>query len=311
MDYINKLKWAKFIMFLAAVYNLFWGFVISLWPSIILFDSSATSFMLIVLRCVGMLVGVYGIAYYFASLDPKRYWPLILVGLIGKVLGPIGAVYYVVLGKMQPDFLWVNVFNDLVWLYPFSWILYQVYKGGLSTPEIVGNKTLYQKFLGDDFDRMADNLKRFHGATTTVRVAGEFKVTRGTNLVTKAMANLANLPYSTDTGEAELIVSPSPNSEVWSRRIDDKKVISKQWLEGGYLVERFKVVEIYLDAKVEDGELIIFDVASTVMGISMPPFFTPKVWATGRDEGDGVLVNVEIGFKPFGRIINYWGVVRF
>ncbi|RKR82729.1 hypothetical protein BDD43_2914 [Mucilaginibacter gracilis] len=108
---ILKLKWAKTILFIAAIYNVFWGLVISVRPQVILFGNAENVYMLILIRCIGMLVGVYGIAYYFASRDPQRYWPLILVGLIGKVLGPMGAIYYIVLGALQASFLWVNVFN--------------------------------------------------------------------------------------------------------------------------------------------------------------------------------------------------------
>ena len=87
MTNTTKLKYAKGIMFLAALYNIFWGLVISAYPQILLFGNPPTDFLLIILRCVGMLVGVYGIAYYFASRDPNAYWPLILVGWIGKLLG--------------------------------------------------------------------------------------------------------------------------------------------------------------------------------------------------------------------------------
>ena len=124
----TKLKWARYILFTAAIYNLFWGAVISLYPQIILFGNEPTPYMLILVRCIGMLVGVYGIAYYFAGTDPVRYWPLVLVGFIGKVLGPIGAVYYVVMGTLKPDFLIVNVLNDLIWLLPFSWVLWRVWR---------------------------------------------------------------------------------------------------------------------------------------------------------------------------------------
>jgi len=119
-------KRARRIMFCAAIYNLVWGIVISIYPQLILFGNAPTAYLLILIRCIGMLVGVYGIAYYFCSTDPERYWPLILVGLIGKVLGPAGAIYYVVLGAMPVNFLWVNVFNDLIWIGPFSWILYTI-----------------------------------------------------------------------------------------------------------------------------------------------------------------------------------------
>jgi len=129
---MSKLKWAKLIMLLAAIYNCIWGIVISLYPQVLLFGNPSTPFLLIILKCVGMLVGTYGIAYYFASKDPVKYWPLILVGFIGKVLGPIGAVYYIATGELTAKFLYVNLLNDFIWLIPFGWILYMVRRRELS-----------------------------------------------------------------------------------------------------------------------------------------------------------------------------------
>lgn len=129
---MSKLKLAKLIMLLAAIYNLAWGAVISLNPQLILFGNPETPFVLILIRCIGMLVGTYGIAYYFASKDPVRYWPLIFVGFIGKVLGPIGSAYYITTGQLTSRFLYVNLLNDLIWLIPFGWILWQVRQGRLA-----------------------------------------------------------------------------------------------------------------------------------------------------------------------------------
>lgn len=81
-------------------------------------------------------------------------------------------------------------------------------------------------------------------------------------------------------------------------------------MAGELLAERFKIINIYLSAEVLGCTLVIYDVAATVLGISLPPFFTPTVLAIGTDSGDSVHVNVEIGFKPFGRIINYQGMVK-
>jgi hypothetical protein len=123
----SNLKWAKLIMLFAAIYNAVWGTVISVYPQIILFNYPASNFTLILLRCIGMLVGTYALAYYFASKDPVRYWPLIFVGFVGKILGPIGSVYYVLKGELTPQFLYVNLLNDLIWLVPFGWILCMVW----------------------------------------------------------------------------------------------------------------------------------------------------------------------------------------
>src|SRR3954469_8853447 len=95
---------SRLIMTFAAIYNIFWGVLISIYPKVILFDDSDSIFVFIVLQCVGMLVGVYGVAYYFAARDPARYWPIILVGLIGKILGPIGSLHYIFTNQLDASF---------------------------------------------------------------------------------------------------------------------------------------------------------------------------------------------------------------
>lgn len=126
---------SRLIMTFAAIYNIFWGVLISIHPKVILFDDSDSVFVIIVLQCIGMLVGLYGFAYYFASRDPARYWPIILVGLLGKILGPIGSLHYIFTNQLDASFFWVNVFNDVIWIFPFAWILYQVYKKNIEYVE--------------------------------------------------------------------------------------------------------------------------------------------------------------------------------
>jgi len=73
-------------------------------------------------QCVGMIVGVYGIGYFIASNDPRRHWPIVLVGLMGKVFGPIG---FMLSDGLPTSFGMLLVFNDLMWWIPFAWILYE------------------------------------------------------------------------------------------------------------------------------------------------------------------------------------------
>ena len=64
----------------------------------------------------------------FAPLLRYRHWPIVLVGFLGKVFGPIGLVQKVWLeGELPLRFGWINVFNDLIWIVPFflalRWVL--------------------------------------------------------------------------------------------------------------------------------------------------------------------------------------------
>ena len=39
---------------------------------------------------VAFVATVYGVGYAVAARDPLRHWPIVFVGLLGKILGPIG-----------------------------------------------------------------------------------------------------------------------------------------------------------------------------------------------------------------------------
>jgi hypothetical protein len=80
-----------------------------------------------VFACLAMVVGLYGVVYLEIARRPERGFMLALVGFAGKVLGPIGAVYYVWQGKWQPAALVMNVTNDFIWLVPFAIYLHDAW----------------------------------------------------------------------------------------------------------------------------------------------------------------------------------------
>jgi len=117
-------RWMTFTLRAAGVYNLLWGAWVVLWP--------AAAFRLANLpepnylelwQCIGMIVGVYGIGYWIAARDPARHWPIVLVGLLGKLFGPIGFLDAALRGRLPWIAGLVNVTNDLIWLVPFTLIL--------------------------------------------------------------------------------------------------------------------------------------------------------------------------------------------
>jgi len=72
---------------------------------------------------VGMMVAVFGVGYAIAATNPLRHWPIVLVGLLGKVLGPIGFLHAALAGQLPWSFGWINLTNDLIWWLPFALIL--------------------------------------------------------------------------------------------------------------------------------------------------------------------------------------------
>ena len=136
-------KWMQMTLCAAAVYNVFWGAFVVFFP-LVIFEWAGMPQPQYpeIWQCVGMIVGVYGIGYGIAATNPVRHWPIVLVGLLGKVLGPIGFLNSLQSGHLPLRFGWINVTNDIIWWIPFALILAHAYEAHLNSertiaPEIV------------------------------------------------------------------------------------------------------------------------------------------------------------------------------
>jgi hypothetical protein len=75
-----------------------------------------------------MIVGVYGVGYWLAAQDPIKHYPIVLVGFLGKIFGPIGFIGALISQKFPISFGINILFNDLIWWIPFFQILREKYK---------------------------------------------------------------------------------------------------------------------------------------------------------------------------------------
>ena len=117
--------WMTRVLQLAAGYNILWGLSVVAFPAL-WFDLAGLEQprYLAIWQCVGMIVGVYGVGYWAAARNPLVHWPVVLVGFLGKVFGPIGFVGAAARGELPWSFGWTILTNDLVWWVPFGLILW-------------------------------------------------------------------------------------------------------------------------------------------------------------------------------------------
>ena len=117
-------KWTFYWLWAAGIYNLVWGAITIAFP-FLLFDVTGTTRPNFpeIWQCVGMIVGVYGIGYICAAYDSRRHWPVVLVGFLGKIFGPIGFLGALLKGVFPPLFGITILTNDLIWWIPFFLML--------------------------------------------------------------------------------------------------------------------------------------------------------------------------------------------
>ena len=109
---------------LAALYNLAFGVWAGFWPHAFFrcFVMEPPRYPAI-WQCLGMVIGVYGLGYGYAAVRLDFARPFVAIGLVGKVLGPIGWVITVQSGEWPIRTFPIIAFNDLIWWLPFTLFL--------------------------------------------------------------------------------------------------------------------------------------------------------------------------------------------
>lgn len=114
-------QWMKNTLKFAGWYNLIWGSWVILFPNAFfnLLELPRPTYPGI-WQCLGMVIGVYGIAYLIAAKQPITLWAITFVGLLGKIFGPIGFTISAISDELPWRFGSMILFNDLIWWVPFA-----------------------------------------------------------------------------------------------------------------------------------------------------------------------------------------------
>jgi small multidrug resistance pump len=104
---------------IAAVYNVAWGATVAVFPNLFfqLFQIEPINYPFI-MSGLGMCIGLYGYGYWVVARDLRKYPQLVMIGFLGKTIGPVGWLWTVINTSLPLRTMWTNVFNDLIWL-PF------------------------------------------------------------------------------------------------------------------------------------------------------------------------------------------------
>ena len=117
-------RWMKHVLTAAGIYNIVFGLLAVIRPDCF-FEIAGMEPPLypFLWQCIGMIVGVYGLVYLAAARDPLRHWPIVMVGFLGKIFGPIGFLDAATSGSITWTFGYIIITNDLIWWIPFGLLL--------------------------------------------------------------------------------------------------------------------------------------------------------------------------------------------
>jgi len=124
---MKRRRFHRIVFALAGAYNLGWGAYSAADPQwLFRFADMPLSNHPEIFACLGMVVGIYGFLYWEVARVPERGALIAAVGLLGKVLGPIGLVQLIASGAWPLKSAVLCVTNDFIWWIPFALYLRDV-----------------------------------------------------------------------------------------------------------------------------------------------------------------------------------------
>jgi hypothetical protein len=122
---IKRRRFHRIVFIAAGFYNIAWGLYTVADPQwLFRYAGMPPANYPQIFACLGMVVGLYGIIYWEVARAPERGWLLAAVGLLGKVLGPIGLAQLILSGEWPAATALLSITNDLIWWIPFTIYLY-------------------------------------------------------------------------------------------------------------------------------------------------------------------------------------------
>jgi hypothetical protein len=168
-------------------------------------------------------------------------------------------------------------------------------------------QTLYKRLLGDAYGKLPEPLLRFHAICGGGAACGRMNVERNHGLVGRLIATLAGLPAAASEVDATVSVRSEAGYELWVRTFDRTRLVSKQWCEGGLLVESAGPMAFRFMVDVVGNGLQFRTVKCAFMGVRLPRLMAPSVTADVFGTSNGWWVSVELALPFIGRILAYQG----
>ena len=124
----NYTSWPTYILLILALYEGVFGLFCIFLPTLyFVFFNVPLLNHIILWQFLGGVFLVFGMGYFISFINPIRFWPIIFLGLMFKVIMLILFIVTVLQDYIYMDFLFLVLFNSVIWLLPLCLILKLIY----------------------------------------------------------------------------------------------------------------------------------------------------------------------------------------
>ena len=168
---------------------------------------------------------------------------------------------------------------------------------------------MYRDLLGEAFDGLHPHLRRAHEAPLTA--GGPADVEPAIGFVCNGLARAMRLPRPGKQQDVKVVVTEIANGQKWDRTFGGQRVVTRQSVQGGHMVERRGAGTIRFRVTVKEDSIVYESVGAALFGISLPKMVAPRAHGVVTPTEHGWSVDVTIESPVFGLLCAYRAVLRW
>lgn len=167
-------------------------------------------------------------------------------------------------------------------------------------------RSLYQRILGADFERLPPSLRALHARAGVRRYAGEAEASRGAGWLSRLCGWIAGLPPA-HTGAIEVEIDADRHGETWIRRFGHGAMRSRLRERGGLIHERLGPMAFAFALELVDDGLIWRLRSVRALGVALPLSWFDGVHAHEFERDGRYRFDVRAALPGIGLLVHYRG----
>lgn len=182
--------------------------------------------------------------------------------------------------------------------------------GAWSETKATAHEPLYKRILATAWNDLPANIRKMHASDVAI-ARGLAEVTRGTNLLSRAIGALFRFPDAGREIPVTVRFAHGADAEVWTRSFGDRSFSSRQdFGRGRYeglIKESFGTFSFGLALVRDEGKLRLIVRRWSMLGVALPRVLAPYGEAFEEERDGRFRFHVEISLPLIGLIVLYRG----
>jgi hypothetical protein len=178
---------------------------------------------------------------------------------------------------------------------PASWI------------DMSGARSMYERAMGEQFQRLPDVVQKFHRLAGKHVLHGEVQTDAPSSALAKLMALCLGTPTQASGGKIRFELDAASDTEIWTRYFPSRTMTSRMRLVGREVVEQLGPARLAFEICEMSGTLQMRLQRLRFVGIPCPQWLLPRIVAEETADDERFCFRVQASLPIVGVVASYRG----